>query len=88
MRGIVEHLEAESSELANKLLEGQVRRAEEAEAAFGVEMELVALRNHHLRTLATLDTLRRDHEHLLFLLQDSTPTPTTLRPIMNIPLKH
>ena len=40
----IEILESESSELANKLIQGQVGRAEEVETTFALKRELAAMR--------------------------------------------
>lgn len=42
----IEVLESESSELANKLIQGQVGRAEECETTFALKRELAAVRQH------------------------------------------
>ncbi|KAF4517757.1 hypothetical protein B566_EDAN002962 [Ephemera danica] len=55
LRQKAELLEAESSELADRLVRGQVSRAEEEEESFVLQRELAALRHAHLETQHKLE---------------------------------
>jgi len=50
LRQRIDCLEVESSALADRLIQGQVSRAEEAEHNFAIKRELAALRQHDLET--------------------------------------
>ncbi|XP_023319079.1 ecotropic viral integration site 5 ortholog isoform X2 [Trichogramma pretiosum] len=70
LRQRTELLEAESAELAEKLVRGQVSRAEEEEIAFVAQRELTALRHVHLETLHGKEELLHQKEELIQCLQD------------------
>lgn len=61
-------LEAESSELADRLVRGQVSRAEEEETTFVVQRELAALRHTHLETSHRLENAQEEIKMLSLLL--------------------
>ncbi|XP_026676157.1 ecotropic viral integration site 5 ortholog-like [Diaphorina citri] len=69
LRGKVELLEAESSELADRLVRGQVSRAEEEETTYVVQRELLALRHTHLDTAHTLELAQEEIRHLRSLVE-------------------
>lgn len=64
----MELLEAESSELADRLVRGQVSRAEEEETTFVVQRELAALRHTHLETSHMLENAQEEIKILSMLL--------------------
>ncbi|XP_065213139.1 ecotropic viral integration site 5 ortholog isoform X2 [Planococcus citri] len=68
LRQRVELLEAESSELADRLVRGQVSRAEEEETTFVVQRELAALRHTHLETSHRLENAQEEIKMLSLLL--------------------
>lgn len=55
MRQKVDHLEHESNALADRLIQGQVDRAEVDETTFVMKRELAALRQHDLDTNTKLE---------------------------------
>ncbi|XP_023290165.1 ecotropic viral integration site 5 ortholog, partial [Orussus abietinus] len=71
LRQKTELLEAESAELADKLVRGQVSRAEEEETTFIVQRELAALRHTHLDTSHQLEQAHEELRSLSILLQES-----------------
>ncbi|XP_055299474.1 ecotropic viral integration site 5 ortholog isoform X8 [Sitodiplosis mosellana] len=66
-----ELLEAESTELAHRLVRGQVSRAEEEETAFAIESELLALRKSHLELSHQLETANEEIRGLSLRLQEN-----------------
>lgn len=70
MRQRVELLEAESSELADRLVRGQVSRAEEEETSFVVQREMAALRHSHLVTSHALENALEEIKMLQLLLDN------------------
>lgn len=68
LRQRVELLEAESSELADRLVRGQVSRAEEEETSFVVQRELAALRHSHLDTLHMLENAQEEIKMLSLVI--------------------
>ncbi|XP_043286416.1 ecotropic viral integration site 5 ortholog isoform X2 [Venturia canescens] len=71
LRQRTELLEAESAELADRLVRGQVSRAEEEETAFVVQRELTALRHTHLETSHQLEQAHEDLRSLSILLEEN-----------------
>ena len=67
----IEILESESSELANKLIQGQVGRAEEVETTFALKRELAAVRQHYLEAMKQLETVTQQYQHLLLVLDET-----------------
>lgn len=61
-----ELLEAESAELADKLVRGQVSRAEEEETSFAIQTELSQLRRNYLEVSHQLEN---SHEEIRALSQ-------------------
>lgn len=66
-----ELLEAESTELAHRLVRGQVSRAEEEETAFAIQSELLALRKSHLELSHQLETANEEIRGLSLRLQEN-----------------
>ncbi|XP_044734011.1 ecotropic viral integration site 5 ortholog isoform X2 [Chrysoperla carnea] len=66
-----ELLEAESAALADRLVRGQVSRAEEEETTFAVQRELDALRHTHLETVHQLEMIQEEARSLALLVQES-----------------
>lgn len=66
-----ELLEAESTELAHRLVRGQVSRAEEEETAFAIESELMALRKSHLELSHQLENANEEIRGLSLRLQEN-----------------
>ncbi|KAJ9578377.1 hypothetical protein L9F63_005409, partial [Diploptera punctata] len=71
LRQRVELLEAESSELADRLVRGQVSRAEEEETTFVVQRELAALRHTHLETSHQLELAHEEIRNLSLLMEET-----------------
>jgi hypothetical protein len=71
LRQRVELLEAESSELADRLVRGQVSRAEEEETTFVVQRELAALRHTHLETSHQLEIAHEEIRNLSLLMEET-----------------
>lgn len=69
LRQRVELLEAESSELAHRLVRGQVSRAEEEETTFTVQRELQALRMTHLHTSHQLEIAHEEIKNLSVIIE-------------------
>lgn len=74
LRQRVELLEAESSELAHRLVRGQVSRAEEEETAFAVQRELQVLRMTHLQTSHQLEVAQEEIKHLSLVIEQNVST--------------
>lgn len=70
-----ELLEAESTELANRLVRGQVSRAEEEETNFAIQSELLALRRAHLEISHQLETSNEEIRALSLRLQENQQAP-------------
>ncbi|KAK9499395.1 hypothetical protein O3M35_002439 [Rhynocoris fuscipes] len=71
LRQRVELLEAESSELAHRLVRGQVSRAEEEETTFAVQRELQALRMTHLQTTHQLEVAQEEIKNLSMIIEQN-----------------
>ncbi|KAK0170931.1 hypothetical protein PV328_008707 [Microctonus aethiopoides] len=71
LRQRTELLEAESAELADRLVRGQVSRAEEEETAFVVQRELAALRHTHLETSHQLEQAHEELRSLSMQLEEN-----------------
>ncbi|KAE8751857.1 hypothetical protein FOCC_FOCC001334 [Frankliniella occidentalis] len=71
LRQRVELLEAESSELADRLVRGQVSRAEEEETTFVVQRELAALRHTHLETSHKLEIAQEELSKLSMMMEET-----------------
>jgi len=67
----IEVLETESSELANKLIQGQVGRAEEVETTFALKRELAGVRQHYMETMKQLENVTQQYQHLLLVLDET-----------------
>ena len=81
LRQRVELLEAESSELADRLVRGQVSRAEEEETTFVVQRELAALRHTHLETSHRLENAQEEIKMLSLLLTQNVSHASSLKTI-------
>ncbi|XP_053680280.1 ecotropic viral integration site 5 ortholog [Anopheles nili] len=68
-----ELLEAESAELADRLVRGQVSRAEEEETSYAIQSELLALRRTHLEVSHQLETANEEVRALSLRLQENHP---------------
>ncbi|XP_058061453.1 ecotropic viral integration site 5 ortholog isoform X4 [Anopheles bellator] len=66
-----ELLEAESAELADRLVRGQVSRAEEEETSYAIQSELLALRRTHLEVSHQLETANEEVRALSLRLQEN-----------------
>lgn len=66
-----ELLEAESTELAHRLVRGQVSRAEDEETSFAIQSELLALRRSHLEISHQLETANEEVRGLSLRLQEN-----------------
>jgi predicted nuclease with TOPRIM domain len=71
LRQRAELLEAESSELADRLVRGQVSRAEEEEESFVLQRELAALRHAHLEVQHKLEMAQEQLKHTHMLLEET-----------------
>ncbi|XP_050068748.1 ecotropic viral integration site 5 ortholog isoform X3 [Anopheles maculipalpis] len=68
-----ELLEAESAELADRLVRGQVSRAEEEETSYAIQSELLALRRAHLEVSHQLENANEEVRALSLRLQENNP---------------
>lgn len=66
-----ELLEAESAELADRLVRGQVSRAEEEETSYAIQSELLILRRSHLEISHQLEIANDEIRGLSLRLQDN-----------------
>ena len=64
-------LEAESSELADRLVKGQVSRAEEEETTFTVKREFELLKHTHLEVAHQLEMAHDEIRNLYLTLEQS-----------------
>jgi hypothetical protein len=67
----LETLEAESGELAQKLIQGQVWRAEEVETSFSLKRELAGVRQHYLAAMEQLEQQTKNYQHILMVLEEN-----------------
>lgn len=74
LRKRVELLEEESTALANRLVQGQVSRAEEEETVFVVQRELVRLQHINLEMSHQLEIAHDENRNLSILLEQSVST--------------
>lgn len=66
-----ELLEAESAELADRLVRGQVSRAEEEETSYAIQSELLILRRSHLEISHQLEIANDEIRGLSLKLQEN-----------------
>lgn len=66
-----ELLEAESAELADRLVRGQVSRAEEEETSYAIQSELLILRRSHLEISHQLEIANEEVRGLSLRLQEN-----------------
>ncbi|KAK4304856.1 hypothetical protein Pmani_023213 [Petrolisthes manimaculis] len=71
LRQRIDCLEAESSALADRLIQGQVSRAEEAEHNFAIKRELAALRQHDGETMEHLSIARDKIRKLTGMIEEN-----------------
>ncbi|XP_069171325.1 ecotropic viral integration site 5 ortholog isoform X6 [Procambarus clarkii] len=71
LRQRIDCLEAESSALADRLIQGQVSRAEEAEHNFAIKRELAALRQHDGETMEALMDARDKIRKLTGMIEEN-----------------
>ncbi|XP_076048504.1 ecotropic viral integration site 5 isoform X3 [Oratosquilla oratoria] len=71
LRQRIDCLEAESSALADRLIQGQVSRAEEAEHNFAIKRELAALRQHDGETMEALQDARDKIRKLTSMIDEN-----------------
>nr|XP_027218012.1 ecotropic viral integration site 5 ortholog-like [Penaeus vannamei] len=71
LRQRIDCLEAESSALADRLIQGQVSRAEEAEHNFAIKRELAALRQHDGETMEHLRDARDKIRKLTGMIEEN-----------------
>lgn len=71
-------LEEESKALADRLVRGQVSRAEEEETTFVVQRELAVLRHAHLETTHQLELAQERIRSLSLLLEENVRIFSTL----------
>jgi len=81
LRQRIDLLEAESSELADRLIQGQVTRAEVEETTFAIKRELAAIRLHDTETNRSLHEARERIRNLSDLLEDQSSTPSSLEEV-------
>lgn len=67
----IELLEEESSELADRLVRGQVSRAEEEECSYALQSELNILRRSHLEVCHQLENANEEVRGLSLRLQEN-----------------
>lgn len=72
-------LEEESKGLADRLVRGQVSRAEEEETTFVVQRELAVLRHAHLETTHQLELAQEQIRSLSLLLEENVSTSDLLQ---------
>lgn len=76
LRQRCEMLEEESKALADRLVRGQVSRAEEEETSFVVQRELAVLRHTHLETTHQLELAQEQIRSLSLLLEENVSSLT------------
>lgn len=67
----IELLEAESAKLADRLVRGQVSRAEEEESAFAIQQELDTLKHKHLEKSHELELAHEELRSLSVVLEEN-----------------
>merc|ERR1719400_177200 len=81
LRQRIDLLENESSELADKLIQGQVTRAEVEETTFAIKRELAAIRLHDTETNRNLQEAKERIKNLSELLEDQSSKPSSLEEV-------
>jgi len=81
LRQRIDLLENESSELADKLIQGQVTRAEVEETTFAIKRELAAIRLHDCETNRNLHEAKERIKNLSELLEDQSSKPSSLEEV-------
>jgi len=78
LRQRIDMLENESSELADRLIQGQVNRAEVEETTFAIKRELAAIKQHDLDTNGKLGEAQDRIRKLSSMLEDQSSKPSSL----------
>jgi len=78
LRQRIDMLETESSHLADRLIQGQVTRAEVEETTFAMKRELSAIKQHDIDTNQQLVVARDRIKTLSLVLEDQSSKPTSL----------
>merc|ERR1719319_1917681 len=81
LRQRIDMLENESSELADRLIQGQVTRAEMEETTFAIKRELAAIKQHDIDTSNILDEAKDKIQNLSSLLEDQSSRPSSLEEV-------
>merc|ERR1719186_303499 len=81
LRQRIDMLENESSELADRLIQGQVTRAEMEETTFAIKRELVAIKQHDIDTNNILDEAKQKIQNLTSLIEDQSSRPSSLEEV-------
>merc|ERR1711892_1255642 len=81
LRQRIDMLETESSELADRLIQGQVTRAEVDETTFAIKRELSAIKQHDIDTNQKLVEARDRIKTLSELLEDQGSKQTSMEEI-------
>jgi len=81
LRQRIDMLETESSELADRLIQGQVTRAEVEETTFAIKRELSAIKQHDIDTNQKLVEARDRIKTLSELLEDQGSKQTSMEEI-------
>jgi len=81
LRQRIDMLETESSELADRLIQGQVTRAEVEETTFAIKRELSAIKQHDIDTNQKLVEARDRIKTLSELLEDQSSKQTSMEEI-------
>jgi len=81
LRQRIDMLETESSELADRLIQGQVTRAEVEETTFAIKRELSAIKQHDIDTNIKLQEARDRIKTLSELLEDQSSKQTSMEEI-------
>jgi len=81
LRQRIDMLETESSDLADRLIQGQVTRAEEEETTFAIKRELAAIKQHDIDTNQALQEAKDRIKTLSDLLEDKSSKPASLEEV-------
>ena len=81
LRQRIEMLESESSDLADRLIQGQVTRAEVEETTFAMKRELAAIKQHDIDTNDKLNEAKDRIKILSEQLEDQTSKSPSLEEV-------
>jgi len=84
LRQRIDMLETESSELADRLIQGQVNRAEVEETTFAIKRELAAIRQHDINTNDKLEAAKERIQKLSSLVEEQNSKPPSLEPDLSL----